>query len=226
MLEFAAAFFPPAAGAACAAARGDAGAVDARRRGDLQMHDNAGRVTYQQAPCPATAGGRVELFIDNGSSRGAPDDEAQWQAAVRDHVVVVGMPRHHVVMALVPHATCARADRARVPPRCGRIPAMTACCARLRARGCRVAATDAGGADVSPQDLARAAARGEVARGQSCIQVLSDIGNATSEEDVAQEPGTVSRRYIWEPVPGDANMRTTVLCINGQVAEVERQNVP
>ncbi len=190
--------------------------------------DSAGRVTYQQTRCPASAkGGRVELFVDNGSSRGAPDEEALWEAAVRDHIVVVGMPRAHVIRSL----GNAR-DMRPGPPGEGAAevwsyPRDDGVLRIGFARGLVVwQRTDTGAAEASPQDLARAAARAEIARGQNCIQVLADVGNATSEEDVSPEPGTVSRRYTWEPVPGDAHMRTTVLCINGQVAEVERQNAP
>jgi len=55
--------------------------------------DASGHVTYQQTPCPAAhRGGPLELFLENGSGRDAPDVEARWKALADQHDVAVGMP--------------------------------------------------------------------------------------------------------------------------------------
>jgi hypothetical protein len=185
--------------------------------------DSANRVTYQQAPCPAAAkGGRVELFVDNGSSRGTADDEAQWQSAAREHTVIVGMPRRWVQQAL-------GAAREMRPGRPGDNAAEVWTYPRdddvLRigfASGVVTWHRVEPAAEGSPQEVARAAQRPAVARGQSCGQVLSDLGNPSSDEQASIGPGAAARRYVWEPAPGDANARTIVLCVNGSVAQVER----
>lgn len=189
--------------------------------------DTAGSVTYQESPCPTAAkGGRVELFVDNGSSRGTADDEAQWQSAAREHTVIVGMPRRYVLQAL---GAARELRRGRPGDNAAEVWSYSRADDVLRigfANG--VVAwqrVDPPGADLPPAEDARAAARSAVARGQNCDQVLSDLGNATSDGQVPTGPDAAVRRYVWEPAPGDARTRTTVVCVNGLVTEVERLNV-
>jgi hypothetical protein len=58
--------------------------------------DSAGRTTYQQTPCPASArGGPVDLVVSNGSGQD-PAENQRWQGAVQRGEVVEGMPRRFV----------------------------------------------------------------------------------------------------------------------------------
>lgn len=186
--------------------------------------DSAGRITYQQLPCPAAAkGGRVELLVDNGSSRGSADDETQWQIAAQEHTVIVGMPRRYVQQALGvaremrpgrPRESAAEVWSYPRDDEVLRIGFANGVVAWQR--------VDPPGPDLPPEEVARAAARAAVARGQNCGQVLSDLGNATRAESVTAGVGAAARRYVWDPAPGDARTRTTVVCVNGVVTEVER----
>lgn len=187
--------------------------------------DNAGRVTYQQTPCPAAAkGGRVELFLDNGASRGSGDDEAQWEAAAQQHTVVVGMPKRYVQKSLGsardmrPGRLNENAAEVWAYPRENetlRIGFLSGAVVWQR--------TDPGTAELSAAERVRIAARAAVSRGQSCDQMFSDLGAADRQEPVPTDPGSVARRFIWEPAPGDERTRTIVVCVNGVVQEIERQ---
>lgn len=62
-----------------------------------------------------------------------------------------------------------------------------------------------------------------VIAGRYCEHVFAEIGPADREEALpgGADPGT-GRRYVFEPAPGDASMRTVFSCIDGRVADVER----
>jgi hypothetical protein len=186
--------------------------------------DSAGRVSYQQAPCPrGSTGGRMQIAQDSGASPGTPEDAAVWQSAVKEGVVVPGMPRRYVQDIL----GVAREMR---PGRPGENAAEVWTYPRdngaLRigfAKG--VVAwqrTDAEGGDVTPADRERVAARAAIAEGGNCSQMLQDAGPADFEETVAAGPGEAARRYTYQPVPAEPRTRTVVLCVNGNVRTVDR----
>jgi hypothetical protein len=63
--------------------------------------DAAGRITYQQSPCPSTqTGSRVEVKTDNGSTREVPEEEPAWSVAARTGELSPGMSKRWVQQAL------------------------------------------------------------------------------------------------------------------------------
>jgi hypothetical protein len=66
--------------------------------------------------------------------------------------------------------------------------------------------------------------------GRFCEHVFAEIGAADREEPLAPPPDTAGAstaaaagsRYIYEPQPGDPQMRTAFSCIGGKVVDVER----
>lgn len=186
--------------------------------------DSAGRVTYQQSPCPPGAkGGRMQIATDAGLPEGSAEDEAVWQSAVKDHVVVTGMPRRYVQEVL-------GAPREMRPGRPGENAAEVWTWPRENgahrvgfAKG--VVAwqrTDADGAEAAPADRARTAARATIAKGDNCSQMLQDLGPADFEETVAAGSGEAARRYTYHPNAAEPRTRTLVTCVNGIVGGVDR----
>lgn len=71
--------------------------------------------------------------------------------------------------------------------------------------------------------------RRAVVRGQPCTQVLADLGPPDKTTDLsAPADGTSAgnavdaKVYVYEPAGADAQTRTRIACIGGQVAAVER----
>jgi hypothetical protein len=187
--------------------------------------DGAGRVTYQQSPCPAGAkGGPANIVIDNGAPRGGSDNEAQWEAAAQEHTVVVGMPKRFVQKSI----GTARDIRPGLPGEsAGEVwsyPRETETL-RIGFNSGAVAwqrSDPAAGESPSPVE-ARSAALAGLMPGVECKQMLSDIGNADRVESGPPGNGESARRYVFETPRAREKTRTSVLCVNGMVQTIDRQ---
>ena len=63
--------------------------------------DRAGRVTYQQQPCPdaQTGGPMSSIIVDNSRTQAGDDENADWTEHIKRKQVVQGMPRAVVIQA-------------------------------------------------------------------------------------------------------------------------------
>lgn len=63
--------------------------------------DRAGRITYQQKPCPdaQTGGPMSSVIVDNGRTQAGEDANVDWTDHIRRKEVVPGMPRAVVIQA-------------------------------------------------------------------------------------------------------------------------------
>ena len=188
-----------------------------------------GRVTYQQAPCPAgSTGGRADLAIDNGSSRAGTKEERDWESAVKARRVVIGMPRNYVLQALgqppdVRLGTAA--DNATEiwsypqGPETLRIGMTSGVVAWQKLD----ASETAQAADAAPPsrliELRRA-----VVPGVSCAQTIADLGPPDLDEtDKTARP---YRRLTWGATQDDPKGTMFVTCLEGLVTEARREAQP
>jgi hypothetical protein len=196
--------------------------------------DGTGHTTYQQSPCPASArGGRVELNIDNGNTRGSAEDEAVWEAAARERNVLVGMPPRYVRLA---RGTPREARPARADENASEVWSYAEPDARMLRLGFRNGGVtwmryDSVDGDASPQadDEAtqRVLRRRTIGEGSNCAELAPSLGPPDQTTNPPAPLGTPPDsvvRYVWEPAPGDPYVRTTVTCVAGRVTKVERAN--
>jgi hypothetical protein len=201
--------------------------------------DASGHTTYQQTPCPSSArGGRVELFLDNGTTRDSPENEAAWESAARERNVQVGMPPRYVRMAR-------GAPRSSRPGKSedgvSEVWSYNEADGRTLRVGFRngvVAWTrfddltsDTGAPVPDDEATQRVLRRRSVLEGHSCGELSGTLGAPdrtspveTPAPSLGSPPPEATVRYTWEPAPGDPYVRTIITCVGGRVAHVERIN--
>jgi hypothetical protein len=195
--------------------------------------DAEGHVTYQQTPCPpAHRGGQLDLFVENGSGRDAPEVEARWKALADQHDVAVGMPKRWVQASLgAPSETRAGtpADNAAEiwvyntgtqQVRIGFLANVVAWKAADSTLGTGTGAT------VEQAD----AARSRVAAERNCEDVLTELGLPTGQEATRVTVGSGGTlrtadgtRYSYEPVPNGLPTRLSFVCVDNKVVSVARE---
>ena len=195
--------------------------------------DANGRVTYQQTPCaPAQRGGALELFLENGSGRDAPDVEARWKALADHHDVAAGMPKRWVQASLGAPTEVrpgTPADKASeiwsytTSTQIVRVGFLADVVAWSRADSTLGTGT---GATVEQAD----ATRSRVAADRSCEEVLSELGLPTAQEPtrVTVGGGGTLRtadgvRYSYEAVPNGLPARLSFVCVDNKVVSVARE---
>ena len=194
--------------------------------------DASGRVTYQQAPCPAShRGGPVELYLDNGSSRDSPEADARWRALAEQHDVAVGMPKRWVQQSLGapteqrPGTTAEGASEVLTyvqPTQVMKVGLLAGVVAWSRGES-----TLGTGNGMTTEQAD--AARGRVAADRNCNDVLNELGLPQAQEParvVVGTGGTVrsaeGTRYSYEPVPGGLPARLSFVCVDSRVVSVAR----
>lgn len=184
-----------------------------------------GNITYQDSACAGGHAGSA-IALPKAESR---DDAAAWEAAAKQARVVVGMPKRWVLQARgapIEIRPGKASDNATEVWRYGTKDAVTL----IGFAGSNVSwqrdeslpsatAPTVGTAQVDttmrgPQN------RRFVIAGRYCDHVFAEIGTADRKETL---PGAgAGTRHVYEPQPGDAQMRTSFSCIGGKVADVER----
>ncbi len=184
--------------------------------------DKAGRITYQQQPCPgAQKEARVDLQINNGRVQ---DDDAggDWAAKASRKEVGVGMPRAFVVQAYgTPQEM-----------RAGRTQENAVEVWRYRRKDLDLALgfnkgivawtknSSAEDPEFEPDPEPSRRKNFHVAR--KCAEIEAEAGAPTTVvQELDEALARRVSRYIWEAEPGDRE-RTTVTCLDGVVARVER----
>lgn len=203
-----------------------------RAQAVVKCVDADGNITYQDSACSGGQAGRA-IALPKSESR---DDAGRWEAAAKDAKVIPGMPKRWVLRArgapveIRPgkpgdnaseiwryvsregttligftgsDAAWQREETGPVAPG----PAVTGTTAP--ASGTPGAATTRG-----PQN------RRFVIAGRYCEHVFAEIGAADQQEPLPVV--AVGSRHVYEPQPGDPQMRTSFSCIGGKVADVER----
>lgn len=226
---------PVAAGLVALVVLGSLGGV--RAQAVVKCVDADGNITYQDSACSGGQAGRA-IALPKSESR---DDAGSWEAAAKDAKVIPGMPKRWVLRArgapveILPgkpgdnateiwryvsregttligftgsNAAWQREETRPVAPG----PAMTAAAApgtTAPASGTPGTATTRG-----PQN------RRFVIAGRYCEHVFAEIGAADQQEPLPVV--AAGSRHVYEPQPGDPQMRTSFSCIGGKVADVER----
>ena len=184
--------------------------------------DKAGRTTYQQQPCPgAQKGARMDLPLNNGSVQDDATD-SEWAAKAGRKEVGVGMPRAFVVQAYgTPQEM-----------RPGRAKENAVEVWRYRRDDFNLALgfnkgvvawtnfspTDGPEAEPDPEPTRRK----EFYIARKCADLEAEAGPATTtKEEMDEALARRVMRHVWESEPGDRE-RTTVTCVDGVVARVER----
>ncbi|MEO6565341.1 MAG: DUF4124 domain-containing protein [Casimicrobiaceae bacterium] len=202
-----------------------AGVGGALAQSVVKCVDAAGNITYQDSACTGGQAGRA-IALPKAESR---DDAAAWEAAARDAKVVAGMPKRWVLQARgapIEIRPGKATDNATEVWRYGTREGVTL----IGFAGSNVAwqreealpaAIGAVGAKASGEPTTRGPQnRRFVIRGRYCEHVFAEIGSADRQETL---PATgTGIRYVYEPQPGDPQMRTSFSCIGGKVADVER----
>lgn len=184
--------------------------------------DKAGRITYQQQPCPVSQkGARMDLQLNNGTVQDGGAD-GDWAARAARKEVVVGMPRAFVV----------KAQGTPQEMRPGRPQENAAEVWRYRRKDFDLGVGFNKGVVAwikdNPSDAPAAAPDPEPSRRQNfhvtrkCADIAAEAGAPASVYEEMDE-GMARRvmRHVWEPEPGDRE-RTIVTCVDGAIARVER----
>lgn len=230
-----------AAGLAALVLQGGGGVVQAQSV--IKCADADGNITYQDSACTAGQAGRA-IALPKAESR---DDAAAWEAAAKEAKVTAGMPKRWVLRArgapieIRPGRPGENATEIwRYGTKDGvtligfagsnvawqrddNLPSRAVVAASPAASGKAAAAgSTAPAGSAAP---AEAATRGPqnrrfVIAGRYCEHVFAEIGTADRQE--ALPVAGAGNRYVYEPVPGDPQMRTSFSCIGGKVADVER----
>ncbi|MEO6565340.1 MAG: DUF4124 domain-containing protein [Casimicrobiaceae bacterium] len=188
--------------------------------------DKAGRISYQQLPCPeALKSTRMDIQRDWGSVQGDGDD-AEWSTRVKRKEVIVGMPRAYVIQAY--------GNPQQMRP--GRAAEKAAEVWLYRRSDLNTAVgfnkgvvawmnLDLQDGPAAPPDTG-ASVRQNFNVGRRCAELVSEAGAPTTTFEELDE-GMAKRvmRQIWEPAPGDRE-RTVVSCLDGVVARVDRTPNP
>ncbi|HSV17183.1 MAG TPA: DUF4124 domain-containing protein [Casimicrobiaceae bacterium] len=198
--------------------------------------DGSGRVTYQQTACsPAQNGKQLDLVLDNGSGKDAPEVEARWKGAADQHDVLVGMPKRWVQQSLGaptevrPGSAGEGASeiwtyqRPTATMRVGFVANVVVWNKSQPAAAETNAIASTEGVD---------AARGRVAADRMCDEVIAELGPPSSQEPARVNVGTAGTlrtvdgmRFAYEPVPGGLPARLAFVCVDGRVASVSRDVV-
>ena len=187
--------------------------------------DRAGRITYQQQPCPDThTGGPLGLTVNNGSGRASDAPDVDWAEKARQKEVVPGMPRTFVIQAYGypqemrtsrPGESAAevwvynREDLNKV----------------IGFKGGVVAWSN----DNPAEDLAaanNATPRQRLVKGASCVNLDAELG--ASESVASERDAELARevlRYTWAPSATDPE-RMVVTCDQDTVVRIDRQMNP
>jgi len=191
----------------------------------IKCVDADGNITYQDSACTGGQAGRA-IALPKAESR---DDAAAWEAAAKDAKVVPGMPKRWVLRARgapIEIRPGKASDNATEVWRYGTRDGVTL----IGFAGSNVAwqrdeplpaAVRPAGATASGEATTRGPQnRRFVIAGRYCEHVFAEIGSADRQESL---PGAgAGNRYVFEPQPGDPQMRTSFSCIGGKVADVER----
>ena len=191
----------------------------------IKCVDAVGNITYQDSACAGGQAGRA-IALPKAESL---DDATAWEAAAKDAKVVPGMPKRWVLRARgapIEIRPGRASDNATEVWRYGTKDGVTL----IGFAGSNVAwqrdetlpaAVGAAGATASVEATTRGPQnRRFVIAGRYCEHVFAEIGSADRQQPL---PVTgASNRYVYEPQPGDPQMRTTFSCIGGKVADVER----
>lgn len=195
----------------------------------IKCVDADGNITYQDSACAGGQAGRA-LALPKAESR---DDAGAWEAAAKEAKVVPGMPKRWVLQARGAPAEIRPGkpgDNATEVWRYGTKEGVTligfagsnVAWQRNEAATAAAAGVGAGRSATAP---AEATTRGPqnrrfVIAGRYCEHVFAEIG-AADRQDPLPVAGA-GNRYVYEPQPGDPQMRTSFSCIGGKVADVER----
>lgn len=214
---------PVAAGLAALLLLGSAGWV--RAQAVIKCVDGDGNITYRDSACTDGQAGRA-IALPKAESR---DEAALWESTAKDAKVVAGMPKRWVLRALgapLEIRPGKASDNATEVWRYGTKNGVTligfagpnvAWQREERLPGATASAGTAALADAStrgPQN------RRFVIPGRYCEHVFAEIGAADRQES---PPATgAGSRHVYEPQPGDPQMRTSFTCVGGKVADVER----
>jgi len=184
--------------------------------------DKAGRTTYQQLPCPeAQKATRMDIQRDSGSLQGDGND-AEWATRAKRKEVIVGMPRAYVIQAY--------GNPQEMRP--GRADEKAAEVWHYRRSDLNTALgfnkgvvawmnMDLQDGPAAPPDT-ESSVRQNFHVSRRCADLVAEAGAPASTFEELDE-GLAKRvtRQVWEPAPGDRE-RTTVTCLDGVVARVDR----
>ena len=183
--------------------------------------DRAGRVTYQQAPCPeAQKGSRLDLYLGNSSTHGGVIPDEEWAARAGRRDVMVGMPRAFVIRALgVPQEM-----------RPGRSAEKAVEVWHYRRSDLEMLLGFNRGViawinDI-PQDAAQipveTSRRQQLGLGRACDELAAELGSPSRTFEALDDAlGRIVQRMQWDPEPNDAET-TVVSCVEGKIARVDR----
>ncbi len=188
--------------------------------------DKAGRTTYQQLPCPeAQKATRMDIQRDAGSMQHDGDD-AEWATRAKRKEVIVGMPRAYVIQAY--------GNPQEMRP--GRAAEKAAEVWHYRRSDLNTALGFNKGVVAwvnmdlqdgpAPPVETESSARQNFHVSRRCADLIAEAGAPSSTVEEVDE-GIARRvtRQVWEPAPGDRE-RTTVTCLDGVVARVDRVRSP
>jgi len=196
--------------------------------------DADGNVTYQDSPCaPGQAGRSVDL--PKAETR---EDTGAWEAAAREARIVPGMPKRWVLRSRGAPAEIRPAREREVATEVWRYSTKNGMLL-VGFSGPNVGWVHDGDAAPAPAPAAavvavdathRAQNRRFVIAGRECEHVFAEIGASDRQEPLppaaaaegAAKVVPTGKRHIYEPRPGDPQMRTAFSCIDGKVADVER----
>ncbi len=181
--------------------------------------DKAGRVTYQQQPCPeAQKGTRMDL-----PGMAVPQDDAgtEWSAKASRREVGIGMPRAYVVQAYgTPQEM-----------RPGKPPENAAEVWRYRRKDLELDLGFNRGVVAwvkDNPDAAEAVPDPEPSRRKNffaarpCAELAAEAGApAAIKEELDETLARLVKRHVWEAEPGDRE-QTIVTCVDGVAVRVER----
>jgi hypothetical protein len=196
--------------------------------------DADGNVTYQDSPCALGQAGR-SVDLPKAETR---EDTGAWEAAAREARVVPGMPKRWVLRS--------RGAPAEIRPAREREDATEIWRYSTKNGVLLIGFTGPNVGWVRDGDTGSAAApapavgavdathraqnRRFVIAGRECEHVFAEIGSADRQEPLppaavaegSTKAAPAGTRYIYEPRPGDPQMRTAFSCVDGKVADVER----
>jgi hypothetical protein len=185
--------------------------------------DRAGRITYQQQPCPDThTGGPVALSVDNGRTQTNDETTGDWAERAKRKEVVPGMPRAFVVVAY----------GAPQEMRAGRAKENAAEVWSYRRADFEVDVGFNGGVVAWKNDNPSAtpvvaadnpdSPRQALGRGMLCAPLAEGLGAPTDTIEEFDEGLTRKViRHRWDPTPTERE-RLVVTCADGKIERIER----
>lgn len=183
--------------------------------------DRAGRITYQQQPCPeAQTGGPVAFSVDNGRTQVADEPNANWAERAKRKEVVPGMPRAFVVLAYgtPQEMRPGRAKENAAEVWAYRRPDLET---DIGFKGGLVAWKNDNPAQAAAADNP-ASPRKAVNHAMACGSLAAEIGEPSDTTEVFDE--TLLRkvmRHRWDATPEDRES-LVVTCVAGKIERIER----